>query len=229
MSEQERREELVAAAATGDLTPAEERELEAMCAADPSVRAEVEELSGVVGRIDRVEKWTEPTAETPRRVHDARRVPAGPVALAAAAALVLGVGLGVAGTLGLQGGSGSGDADTVTGPAPTGAPGELGAVEPVDLAEPDGSVATLDAALVAHTWGTEAVLDVEGLPVGSTYEVVLVDARGAAVSAGAFLGSEVPIHCSLNAAVLREDVRALRIVGPADEVVGEASVPSVAG
>ncbi|GAB2978244.1 hypothetical protein [Frigoribacterium salinisoli] len=132
--------------------------------------------------------------------------------LAAAACLVVGAGAGalVAAPR---------DA-TVDGP-----PGTLGAVEPIDFeGVPAGVV--LDADLVAHTWGTETVLTVDGLPPGDAFSVVVVDDEGREHESGAFLGSTVEVDCRLNAAVTREHVAAIEIRG-ADGEVAVAEVPRV--
>ncbi|SDG94327.1 hypothetical protein [Microbacterium pygmaeum] len=105
---------------------------------------------------------------------------------------------------------------------PSGGPGTLGAVEQIDVrSEPAG--AQIDAALVAHTWGTEAVVDATGLEVGATYSVVFIGDDGTEFSAGEMLGSTVPIHCRLNAAVLREEAVRLEI-----REVGANAPPAVA-
>ena len=109
---------------------------------------------------------------------------------------------------------------------PNGPPGTLGAIEAIDLRnEPTGT--TIDADVVAHTWGTEAVLDATGLEVGATYAVILVGADGTEFSAGAMLGSAVPIHCRVNAAVMREDVVRLEIRDAEAGIVAAAELPEV--
>ncbi|WP_130799328.1 hypothetical protein [Streptomyces otsuchiensis] len=100
-------------------------------------------------------------------------------------------------------------ADRVDGP-PTGPPGTLGAVEPIAFdGEPDG--VAVDASVVAHTWGTETLLDVDGLPVGDTFTVVVISSDGTEFDSGAFIASEVPVVCAVNAAVLRPDVGTIEI------------------
>ncbi len=218
----ERRAELIAGAVTGHLDEAEQGELDALCREDPRVAAEVEELRGVSERIGALGSWEEPA---PARAVDAPRRRR--ALLAAAAALVAGVGLGTAGTLVVQQ---AGEGEDPTGP--TGPPGTLGVAEPVRFEPASGAAAAgaeVRAEVVPHTWGTEAVLDVEGLAVGTTYDVRFLDASGSPVSAGAFLGSEVEMHCSLNAPVLREDVVTLQIVGPDGELVRTADLPTVDG
>ncbi|GAB3070317.1 hypothetical protein [Nocardioides zeae] len=218
----ERRAELVAGAVTGHLDEAEQAELDALVRDDPSVALEIEELRAVSERIGALGAWEEPLPSSAVGAPRRRRT-----LIAAAAALVAGVGLGTAGTLVVQQ---TGDEPART--ATTGPPGTLGVAEPVRFEPATGApaaAAEVRAEVIPHTWGTEAVLDVEGLAVGETYDVRFLDAEGSPVSAGAFLGSAVEIHCSLNAAVLREDVVTLQIVGPDGELVRSADLPTVAG
>lgn len=109
---------------------------------------------------------------------------------------------------------------------PTGPPGTLGVVEHVDVRDATAATA-IDADLVAHTWGTEAVLDATGLDVGATYSIVFIGTDGAEFSAGEMLGSPVAIHCRVNAAVLREDVARLEIRDAGGAPVAAAEVPDV--
>ncbi|ROP75721.1 hypothetical protein EDF18_2348 [Frigoribacterium sp. PhB107] len=107
-----------------------------------------------------------------------------------------------------------------------GPPGTLGAVEHVAFAgEPSG--VAVDGDLVAHTWGTETVLTVDGLPTGQAFSVVVVDDTGAEHESGAFLGTDVTIDCRMNAAVLREHVVAVEVRGADGVEIATASVPSV--
>lgn len=216
-----RHEELLAAAATGDLTPAEEQELEALLAADPALREELASLRGVVGHLDALGSWEDPLPSRAVEAHvDALQPrPAASRRWALAAAAVVLVGLGSASTVGVQAWQDR---------TPTGPPGTLGALETVAVSAEGGGPlgsARVEAALVAHTWGTEAVLDVDGAPEGEEFAVSFVDEDGRAVPAGAFLGSAVEIHCRLNAAVLREDVQQLRITDRAGEVLAVADLP----
>ena len=107
-----------------------------------------------------------------------------------------------------------------------GPPGTLGAIEEVDFAGAPASV-DIDGALVAHTWGTETVLTVDGLARGAAFTVVVVGEDGAEYESGTFLGSAVPIDCRLNAAVLREDVAAVAIRSLEGGQIAVAEVPSV--
>ena len=217
-----RRDELVAAAASGDLTADEQRELEALAATDPTVAEDVATMQDLLGRIDRVDSWAEPGPSPAVDAHVAalgtepttksRRRPRWQLAVAAAALVAVGAG----GTLGLQ---------QVGGGPVQGPPGTLGAQEAVSFAASDGS-GDVQAQVVAHTWGTEADLEVTGLEPGRVYEVFFVDREGREVSAGAFLGSKVTIDCQMNAAVMREDVTGLRITTDDGTTVREAELPA---
>lgn len=75
--------------------------------------------------------------------------------------------------------------------------------------------------------GTEAVIDAEGLTVGATYRVVFIGGDGTEFPAGEMLGSEVAIHCRLNAAVLREDTVRVEIRDATSGVVASADLPEI--
>lgn len=222
--DQDRLAELLGAAAAGDLTEAEAAELDARAAADPAVereRRETLEASALVGS-----SWwrrDEPPADLEHAVVAAtigsRRPTPWRSRFGLAAAAVALVAVGSVGTVVV---------DAVTGGPPEGPPGTLGAHEPVTF-ESSSDGAQVGAELVAHTWGTEAVLEVEGLEEGTSYQVVFLDEEGRQRSAGAFLGSAVPIDCRVNAAVLREDVRELLITTADGQVVRTADLPTVAG
>jgi len=109
---------------------------------------------------------------------------------------------------------------------PEGPAGTFGAVEPIDFAGAPTGV-RVEGDLVAHTWGTETLLTVTGLPVGTAFSVVVIDDEGGEHPSGAFLGTEVEIDCQLNAAVTRDHVRSVEIRG-ADGEVAVAAVPAVA-
>lgn len=135
--------------------------------------------------------------------------------LAASVALVL---LGAVGVLGLQ-------ALTSDSP-PEGPPGTLGAVESVEFERaPAGS--TIEASVVAHTWGTETILTADGLPTGRTYEIVLVSRGGEEMASGTFIGSEQPVNCTVNAALLREDVAEVRIKDSDGRALTTSTLPAV--
>ncbi|NJC21810.1 hypothetical protein BJ994_000886 [Arthrobacter pigmenti] len=250
-NEQARREELMGAALAGELTEAERREFDRACAADPRLRREYQALQGVAERLDRSELvWTDQdlppglagrvfaaTTEKPERAGDGHGVPAARhatdgdhvppptshrhrrrrVALmstaAAASLLVVGALGGIAINNALQA-------------PPGGPPGTLGAVEDVDFSRVQQG-ASFDASLVAHTWGTETVLEVDGLTVGDSYEVVLVSEDGRDLTSGTFFGSEQTVTCRMNAAVMREDVSALEIRRVTGEVVASSTLPDL--
>lgn len=239
----DRRAELIAAALANDLTDAEAAELDALRAADPTVDTDLAELSGVAtalssaepglspwreavpgedlrGRVEGVGRATSSTA-APHATSD--RIARGTrrrrtrittaLVTAGAACLALGLVLGLA----LPG--------ALSAP-PSGPPGTLGAIERVDVVgEPAGM--RIDAEIVAHTWGTEAVLDAEGLDAGATYSIVMLARDGEEFSAGAMLGSEVPIHCRVNAAVLRESVVRVEIRDADGAEIAAADLPKI--
>jgi hypothetical protein len=139
-----------------------------------------------------------------------------PLLIAVAAAACLAIGAGGGALLAMP-------RDTVVaGPA-----GTLGAVEHVDFVGQPAGV-DLDGDLVAHTWGTETVLSVDGLPTGSAFTVVVVGGDGREYESGAFLGSDVRVDCRLNAAVLRSDVASVEIRAADGHDIAVASVPPVA-
>jgi hypothetical protein len=227
----DRRAQLIAAAATWELTAAEAVELERLTAADPSVRAEVLELRATISRTtgalggwddaapppalrDRVLALESPTAPVaPLRARSRRPLLVG----LAAACLVVGAGAGAAV---------SGLVDPGPQPQATGAPGVLGALEHIDFTGEPGGVA-IDGSLVAHTWGTETVLEIAGLPAGDSYSVVLVGSDGVRFDSGSFVGSTVTIDCRMNAAVLRPEVASVAIEDVAGHVVASAALPAV--
>ena len=244
-SESDRRAELIAAALASDLSPAEAAELDALRVVDPTVDDEIASLGGVVARLGPVGTWQDATADAAlgERVRsavdrdpEARHEPAAALervapdelvvplrprrsrrvaltVLGAAACVAVGVGGGVL-------------AATPRDAHVAGPPGTLGAVEHVAFdGEPSG--VAVDGDLVAHTWGTETVLTVDGLPTGQAFSVVVVDDTGAEHESGAFLGTDVTIDCRMNAAVLREHVVAVEVRGADGVEIATASVPSV--
>lgn len=252
----ERISELIAAAVAGELSPDEEAELDALRQLHPGIAEEIASLRGVAARLSDAEAtWTEvapddalrdrlralfdadglgatasatsapPTAVPPAPASDA---PTGPEASAAPvrrpSRWVVGM-LGAAACVGIGLGAGLLVPAALSAP-PTGPPGTLGAVEPVEVRDASDGTA-IDADLVAHTWGTEAVLDATGLEVGATYAIVFIGTDGSEFSAGEMLGSPVAIHCRVNAAVLREDVARLEIRDDAGIAIAAAEVPDV--
>ncbi|MFK5585005.1 hypothetical protein [Serinicoccus sp. LYQ131] len=109
---------------------------------------------------------------------------------------------------------------------PTGPPGTLGALEPLSMSA-TGTGARIEAGLIAHTWGTETVLVVDGADPGARYELVLLTADGTRVPSGGFVGTAAPLDCEMNAAVLREDATEIRILGPDGTTWTRAALPAV--
>lgn len=244
MAEHEtRREELIAAALAGELTPAERREFADASAADPSMSADLAELRATVSSLVAARvTWREGepppdlaariAAATSSNVPDAAAAGTGsrtsgsavpartrwstPILLGMAAAML------VVGALGGQ------LIRSVVNAPPSGPPGTLGAVEPITFTEApeDGAV---EGSLVAHTWGTETLLEVEGVAVGEVFEVVLVSANGQELTSGTFFGTEQTVTCQMNAAVLREDLTRVLIESSDGTVLASADVPTVQG
>ncbi|GGF14597.1 hypothetical protein [Williamsia phyllosphaerae] len=231
-----RRGELIAGAVGDDLTAAENEELRALAADDPSVDLEIAELRAVVGRIGDHPSlpWVsaEPSPELRSRVvggqHFGATEPAPTVTpsprrrprhprLLLAAAVVLGLVVGAGTVLGI---TSAGSDSPVTGP-----PGTLGAYESIDFSDVASGL-DIDGSLVAHTWGTETVLEMDGVPDRGRYGVFLVERSGARLTSGTFLGSTVTIDCRMNAAVLREDVTGVEIRRADGSVLATAQVPA---
>ena len=84
----------------------------------------------------------------------------------------------------------------------------------------------IDGSVIAHTWGTETVLEIDGLPAGDSYSVVLVGDDGVESPSGTFFGSEVTIDCRMNAAVMRDDVSTLEIRDDSGDAVAVAMLPA---
>ncbi|MDQ0744766.1 hypothetical protein QFZ62_002074 [Clavibacter sp. B3I6] len=247
----DRRAELIAAALADDLSPAETAELDALRAADPTVDEEIALLGGLPAAIRGVGGWRDaaPSDELTRRIgliadgrgdagdagstavpHPdapdapddlaARRATRGPrprrtaVLIAGAAACLA---LGAAGGAFLA----TPRADVATGPA-----GTLGALEDVTFAGAPAGV-EVEGDVVAHTWGTETLLSVDGLPAGDSFSVVVIDAAGGEHASGTMLGSAVRIDCRLNADVMRRDAAAVEIRDAAGDRVAVAELPPV--
>jgi hypothetical protein len=252
-----RRDELIAAALADDLSSSERAELDAIRAADPTVDAELAELAALTARLGDLGDpadgrggagWVDlepsddlrrriagitapestrassspavapvtPLSASPGRGARGRRAPSRRTlvtALGAAACLAVGAGVGA----------------LVAAPRDAsvdGPPGTLGAVEPVAFSGAPSGI-EVDGDVVAHTWGTETLLTVTGLPAGDPFTVVVVGSDGREYESGTFLGTEVEIDCSLNAAVLREDVAAVEIRGADGAEIAVAEVPGV--
>lgn len=230
-SPDERVESLIAAAIAGELTPLEQDELARLRLDHPWIDAEIARLGAISDRLTDADiTWRTPVVSSSLRERTLGDLPstsgeARPpreaartrqrgwvTPLLAAACLLVGLVIGAG-------------VPALTSTPPSGPPGTLGAVEPIELGAVEAGV-DVEADLVAHTWGTEAVLDVTGLEAGETYAVVFIGADGTEFSAGEMLGSAVAIHCRLNAAVLRQDAARLEIRGDGAEVIAAAVLPS---
>lgn len=248
-TEPSRSDYLIANALAGALNTEEQREFELACTADPQFLREYaaaqsmaerlddanltwedhpvpqgladKVLAATSGRDSNPEETRRESSGTPLRpvseLHPPEIPKRGPgIALLSAAA---------AGLLILGGLGGAALGGAFQSP-PAGPAGTLGAVEYVPIADaPEGT--SIDAALVAHTWGTETVLEVDGFAVGESFEVVLVSGDGEELSSGTFLGSQQTVTCRMNAAVLREDVVELVIRTETGEVVASSTLPGV--
>lgn len=94
--------------------------------------------------------------------------------------------------------------------------------------EPEGIEA--EASLIAHTWGTETILTVEGLEAGENYTVALKRKDGSSAPSGTLIGTgDAPIECELNAAVLRENAEGLEVRRQNGDLVFAAEFPTVSG
>lgn len=255
----ERTEQLIAAALAGDLTAAEQQELEALRAEDPSISETLEDLSALLPPLSAAGRdWidAEPPAQLGSSITDVsyeedgeRLAPAEPAleprtptepagiathpeaarqaekahtstprrrrgalfALAAAGGAVLGTG----GTLVVQ--------QTLEAP-PEGPPGTYGVVEDITFTGQPGEV-TVEGDLIAHTWGTETVLEIDGLRPGESFTVVLIAEDGEEFASGTFFGSEVLIECRMNAAVMRDEVERVEITDDDGGVIASADLP----
>ncbi|MFN3599976.1 MAG: hypothetical protein ACK4UY_01150 [Dietzia sp.] len=241
----DRRAELIGAALGGDLSETERRELDTLRRTDPQLDAELTSLGHLASTLGRTSlPWRaedeDPPADLGRRVSAmvaaaepdsaggtggdrgdelaARRRPHGVrVVLGRTAAAVVLVATGAVGALAAQ---------QWTQAPPDGPPGTLGAVEPIAFAgQPAQSEIT--AHVVAHTWGTETLLEIDGLREGENFDVTIVDTEGNSIASGSFIGTEVTVECAMNAAILREQVAQIRIVSDDGSVEAAAELPRV--
>ncbi|OZF46910.1 hypothetical protein [Rhodococcus sp. 14-1411-2a] len=248
----DRRAELIAAAVGDDLDDAEAAELRRLAASDPTIDDEIAELRSLTmtlgsrGPTDAwLESWTSPdlrerilgaTGSSERSPQQDRRTQRfggqrlgrqrfggqrRSAGLAVAAAIV-GVVVGSGVVLGVD----AYRQDPTNPPAAiTGPPGTLGAYEQVAFTTEVPSV-DIEGGLVAHTWGTETVLEMDGISDRGPYEVVLVDRSGVERPSGTFLGSDITIECRMNAAVLRQDVTDIEIRTSGGAVLARAQLPT---
>lgn len=239
----DRRAELIAAAVGDELDGAEIAELRELAASDPTIDIEIAELRAMtdtLGRRGPTEPWLEPSPSpdlrerilvatgNSERESDAQgpgvqrwtrqRSSAG---LAAAAAIV-GVVVGSGVVLGIDAYRQQPENPPA---AITGPPGTLGAYEEIAFTTSVSNV-DIEGGLVAHTWGTETVLEMDGISDRGPYEVVLVDRSGAERPSGTFLGSDVTIECRMNAAVLRGEVSEIEIRTSGGTVLARAQLPA---
>ena len=251
---EDRRAELIAAAVADDLDEAETAELHELAAADPTIATDILELRAMTANLSGngpTEPWldlspapelrekilgatvysepepflrTAPTQQPfeKRRFDEHRFGRRRSAVLTAAAAAIAGVVLGGGVVLGVDGLRGQPENPPA---AITGPPGTLGAYEEVAFTTSTASV-DIEGGLVAHTWGTETVLEMDGISEPGPYEVILVDRSGAERPSGTFLGSDVTIECRMNAAVLRGDVSEIEIRTAGGTVLARAQLPS---
>lgn len=240
---EDRRAELIAGAVRGDLTPRESAEFDALRAADPLVDVETAELQDVALKMASWGSWQSADASDDLRARiaaigtddegtaligtDDERAPTPhlPVVTLASRRRPVLLGLGAAASLAVGLGLGLGVPAMQSAP-PTGPAGTLGAIEAVDFTgEPAG--ARVDGELIAHTWGIESVLEIDGVAPGESFSVIVVGTDGAEYDSGTFLGSEVVIHCRMNAAVLRAQVASVEVRTAAGETIAAAEVPGL--
>ena len=97
--------------------------------------------------------------------------------------------------------------------------------EPLAFSEVASGVEA-EGSLIAHTWGIEANLLIEGLEDGRNYRVTFTKAGGTEVPAGTFIGTDAqPVDCNLNAAVLRENATQLTVRTMDGEMILDADLP----
>jgi hypothetical protein len=197
--------ELLGAYLLGQLEPKEKAELESHlegcseCRAEEAELRSVAELLGETGSRPGLEEGLDPPPELKEKVVERtlgrpRHVPP---AVASAAAALLVVVIGAAALfVGL--------------PNSDGPPG-LGDEEPVSFGSPPQGI-TIETSVVAHTWGTELLMEAEGFETGEVYTVSIEREDGTSVPTGTFIGvGEEEIDCALNAAVLRQNATAVVI------------------
>lgn len=248
----DRRAELMAAALADDLSSAERLEFERMAEADPAVRHELGEMRALTDSLTRgVPDWLEgepspslrdrvaghaPTgSEQPVEVtsHPEMGVAAHPSARRRPRSVErsrphptrrrLQLMLGGAGCV-VAGAAIAAAVNGIATAPPSGPPGTLGAVEEVDFrAEPPE--VRIEGSLVAHTWGTETVMEIDGLPAEELYSLVLLSENGTEFDSGTFFGSDVRIECRMNAAVMRHEVVRVEIRDADGDVITAADLP----
>ncbi len=207
--------ELLGAHLFGQLEPEEDAELRQHLENCPQCRAEEADLRAVAELLDEDAEYLsaeEPPPHLKEKVvaevfgDDARGSSRTRIPFAAAAAAIAVVLVGAASLF--IGFSGSG-----------GPPG-LGDEEPISFASAPEGARVVEASVVAHTWGTEILMEVEGLRDGEIYNVEIEREDGTTARGGTLIGvGENQIDCNLNAAVLRQNAESITITDSSGEVV----------
>ena len=79
---------------------------------------------------------------------------------------------------------------------------------------------TASAELIAHTWGAEIVLTGDGFRPDAVHRVVVRDRSGAAVDAGAFIGTGAQrMTCNLNSSVRPSDAAGFQVLDAEGTVI----------
>lgn len=195
--------ELLGAYLLGQLEPEEKAELESHlegcleCRAEEAELRSVVELLGEQGSHPGFEESLNPSPELKEKVVERTLGRPRRVSPAVAAAALLVVVIGAAALL--------------VGLPNSDAPPGLGDEEPISFGSPPPGTA-IEASVVAHTWGTELLMEAEGLEAGEVYTVSIEREDGTSVPTGTFIGvGEEEIDCALNAAVLRQNATAVVI------------------
>lgn len=107
---------------------------------------------------------------------------------------------------------------------PTGPPGTFGVTELISFTgEPRG--VEIEASIVAHTWGTETVMTIDGLEQG-TYTVQVVGTDGESVDSGTFIAPARGItDCRMIAALLRQEADIIVVSDSDGDVVMRSQLP----
>ncbi len=92
----------------------------------------------------------------------------------------------------------------------------------IALAGSDGSGT---ARLASHAWGTEVMLDVDGLSDGEVYWLWLTGDDGVRVGAGTLTGTGGPMHAVLASALPAEQARRIWLTDESDAIVLDALIP----
>ena len=75
----------------------------------------------------------------------------------------------------------------------------------------DPGVEVAAAALIDHAWGTELLLDLQGLATGSTYDIRFTTDDGRDLHGGSLVAADVLMRCRFNVAVLRPALVAIAV------------------